>query len=267
MTAAAARLPLHRRDAPRGWRSIELLSDVHLCEQTPRTFDAWRRQLLDSDADAILMLGDLFEVWVGDDARDGGFERRCVEVMHAASERRVLGFMPGNRDFLVGNAMLTACGAEALADATVLGAFGRAVVLTHGDALCLDDIDYQRFRDQVRSAGWQEDFLARPLFERQRIARAMRDANPAPQAALSPVLWADVDPAAALQLLDAAGSDTLIHGHTHRPGATQLSATSARHVLSDWDFDRSDEPRGDVLRLTAQGLVRHDPLALGGRPR
>ncbi len=262
MTAPAA-LPLHRRQAPSHWRTIELLSDVHLCEQAPRTFEAWRTQLLSSDADAVLMLGDLFEVWVGDDARAGPFEQRCIDVMREASAQRTLAFMQGNRDFLLGEAMRAASGLEGLPDATVLSAFDRRVVLTHGDALCLEDTDYQRFRATVRSTAWQTDFLSRPLPERQRLARAMRDASTAHQAKHPPALWADVDTAAALHLLDAAGSDTLVHGHTHRPGMTPLSATAVRLVLSDWDFD-GDAPRGDVLRLTPQGLERRPAIALAG---
>ena len=81
------------------------------------------------------------------------------------------------------------------------------------------------------------------------------------QAQRSEALWADVDAAAALQLLDAAGSDTLIHGHTHRPGRTMLSPTAVRHVLSDWDFEGT-EPRGNVIRLTAQGLQTAPSIAL-----
>ena len=98
------------------------------------------------------------------------------------------------------------------------------------------------------------------------IAREMRDASTAHQAQRPAALWADVDPAAALQLLDAAGCDTLVHGHTHRPGRVQLSATASRHVLSDWDFD-GDAPRGDVLRLSAQGLQAQPALALAATGR
>jgi UDP-2,3-diacylglucosamine hydrolase len=265
VTATAA-LALHPFQAPADWRTIEFLSDVHLQADAPRTFEAWRTQLLHSQADAILMLGDLFEVWVGDDARHGEFERRCADVMHQASKLRVLGFMPGNRDFLLGDEMRAAAGLTALADATVLHAFGRPVVLTHGDALCREDAEYQRFRASVRSTAWQSEFLARSLDDRRRIARAMRDASTAHQAQRSAALWADVDPAAALQLLDAAGSCTLVHGHTHRPGRVQLSATASRHVLSDWDFD-GGVPRGDVLRLSAQGLQAQPALALAATGR
>ena len=248
-----APLALHRFDAPAHWQVIECLSDVHLTVEAPRTFDAWRMQMLGGDADALFILGDLFEAWVGDDARDGEFERACVDVLREAGAQRTVAVMHGNRDFLIGEALLAHCGARALPDATVLHAFGYRTVLTHGDALCLEDTEYQRFRAMVRNPAWQTEFLKRPLPERQAMARAMRDASTAHQAELSPALWADVDPAAALLLLDAAGSDTLVHGHTHRPGRVVLSATAARHVLSDWDFD-GDAPRGSVLRLTSRGV-------------
>ena len=259
--SVTAVLPLHPLQAPARWRTVEILSDLHLQVEAPRTFEAWRRQLLESDADAILLLGDVFEVWVGDDARHDAFEAGCVDVMREASGRRTLGFMAGNRDFLLGESMCGDCGLLALPDATVLQAFGRRVVLTHGDALCLEDRAYQQFRAQVRSPEWQSAFLDKPLAERRRIARAMRDASTAHQAARPAALWADVDPAAALQLLDAAGSDVLIHGHTHRPGQVRLSPTAVRHVLSDWDFDRASA-RGGVLRLSAAGIEVRPALAM-----
>ena len=261
MPAATAPLALHRLDAPPHWQVIELLSDVHLQPETPRTFDAWRMQMLGGDADALFILGDLFEAWVGDDSRDDAFEHRCVEVLREAAAQRTVAFMHGNRDFMVGDVMLAHCGMRALPDATVLHAFGRRTVLTHGDALCLEDVEYQRFRAMTRNPQWQAAMMLRPLAERRELARSMRDASTAHGAQRSPALWADVDHAAALQLLDAAGSDTLIHGHTHRPGRVVLSATAARHVLSDWDFD-GETPRGNVLRLSAHGVHAAAPLAL-----
>jgi len=266
MAVAHAPLALHRFDAPPEWRTIELLSDVHLQPEAPRTFDAWRTQMLGSDADAILILGDLFEAWVGDDSRDDAFERRVGDVLREASARKALAFMPGNRDFMLGDTMLAHCGMRALPDATVLHAFGRLTVLSHGDALCLEDAEYQKFRAMVHSPAWRAAVMLLPLSERRERARSMRDASTAHQAQRSPALWADVDPAAALQLLDAAGSDTLIHGHTHRPGRVTLSPTALRHVLSDWDFDGS-APRGNVIRLTPQGLETIPAIALGAERR
>jgi len=252
MPAALAPLALHRLDAPAHWEVIECLSDVHLQAEAPRTFEAWRMQMLGGDADALFILGDLFEAWVGDDSRDGDFEHACAEVLREASALRTVAFMHGNRDFMVGDTMLAHCGMRSLPDATALHAFGRRTVLTHGDALCLEDTEYQQFRAMVRNPQWQAAALQRPLAERREIARSMRDASKT-HGELSPALWAEVDHAAALQLLDAAGSDTLVHGHTHRPGRVVLSATAVRHVLSDWDFD-GGTPRGNVLRLSAHGV-------------
>jgi len=235
------------------WRCIDLLSDVHLHADMPRTFAAWRQHLLSTPADAVLILGDLFEVWVGDDAASGAFAADCVAVLRAASQSRMLGFLPGNRDFLVGDALLAAASMQRLADPTVLQAYGKRWLLSHGDALCTADTAYQQFRQQVRSSAWQQAFLAQPLAERERQARAMRDASAAHQADLGPAHWSDVDDGAAAQWLEAAGCSTLIHGHTHRPDTHTLLGRFSRHVLGDWDFDHG-APRARALRLSAAGL-------------
>ena len=259
MHAPTQAFPLLQADP--AWRRIDLLSDVHLHADLPRTFAAWRDHLLGTPADAVLMLGDLFEVWVGDDARHGGFEGSCLAVLREASRRRWLGFLPGNRDFLVGDAMLADAGVQRLADPTVLQAFGARWLLTHGDALCLADTAYQRFRAQVRGAAWQAHFLAQPLDERQRQARAMRDASQQHQAAMPPEQWSDVDDTAAADWLAQADAPVMIHGHTHRPAAHALPGGRHRHVLGDWDFD-STPPRARALRLSADGLAVLD-LAAG----
>jgi UDP-2,3-diacylglucosamine hydrolase len=121
------------------WRRIDFISDLHLAEDMPRTFAAWERHLLDTPADAVYILGDLFEVWVGDDARHRAFGRRCIDVLSEAASHRTIGIMVGNRDFLLGGAMLRDCGALALPDPTLLVAWGQRILLTHGDALCLAD--------------------------------------------------------------------------------------------------------------------------------
>jgi UDP-2,3-diacylglucosamine hydrolase len=236
------------------WQAVDLLSDVHLHPSAPRTFDAWRSHLSQTTADAVLILGDLFEVWVGDDSRDSGIERECAEVLKLAAKHCVVGFMSGNRDFLVGTEMLAECGVYRLTDPTLLSAWGQRYLLTHGDALCLGDVDYQRFRAQVRSKAWQSDFLSRPLVERQQLARAMRDASAAHQAARpAEEAWADVDELAACDWLNAAKAETLIHGHTHRPGVVALPGGRKRLVLSDWDLD-GEPNRASVLRLSRPGF-------------
>src|SRR5574340_1315855 len=138
---AASRPPIATWAADPAWRAIDLLSDVHLCEGRPRTFAAWRERMLRTDADAVLILGDLFEAWVGDDARGSGFDAECAAVLHAAAARRRVAFMPGNRDFLVGDLLLDDTGVERLADPTLLLAWQQRVLLSHGDALCLADTD------------------------------------------------------------------------------------------------------------------------------
>jgi UDP-2,3-diacylglucosamine hydrolase len=260
-----SRLPalhnVYELQADAAWRSVEFISDLHLSAATPCTFEVWAAYLRASAADAIFILGDLFEVWIGDDARaPGSFAERAAAVLLDAAAQRPVSFMVGNRDFLVGAALLRHCGVAALADPTVLDAWGQRVLLTHGDALCLADEAYQRFRAEVRSDAWRREFLAKPLTERERLARAMRDASESAKRAKPVEDWADVHPAAAVSWMHAAGSRTMVHGHTHRPGSEVLAPGYTRHVLSDWDLDLPPH-RAQVLRLTRDGFTRIDLLA------
>jgi UDP-2,3-diacylglucosamine hydrolase len=242
-----------RLAAPAHWERIDLLSDLHLGPATPGTLARLGAYLAQTPADAVLLLGDIFEAWVGDDARHEPFEAAAVQLLHEASQRKALFFMPGNRDFLVGPELLAAAGMTALPDPTALEAFGQRWLLVHGDAQCLDDAAYQAFRRQVRSAQWQAQVLAQPLQARQALARQMREGSRAAQAAQ--LMATDLDAEACRALLREAGSKTLIHGHTHRPGEHDLGDGMRRVVLSDWDFDTAS-PRGDALRLSAAGLQR-----------
>lgn len=244
-------------DAPPHWRAVEFISDLHLSPATPRSTAAWRRYLHETDADAVLLLGDVFEVWIGDDAADApGFEAEAVATLADSAARRWTGFMAGNRDFLLGDALLARCGVHRLADPTRLAFGDHPFLLSHGDLLCLGDTAYQRFRTEVRGAAWQARFLAQPLAERWVHARAMRDASEELKRRASPADWADVDNDSAAQWLRAAACSTLIHGHTHRPGRVALGAGLQREVLSDWDFDSSGAERGQVLRLTRDGALQ-----------
>lgn len=255
LPAVPAQWPVWRADP--AWQAIDLLSDVHLHPAMPRTAAAWGVHLRDTPADAVLILGDLFEVWVGDDARHGGFDADCLAVLRETASRRPVAFLPGNRDFLVGPELLTDTGLQRLDDPTVLEAFGRRWLLSHGDALCTADTEYMRFRAEVRGAAWQARFLAQPLPVRQAQARAMRDASAQRQAGMAPEAWADVDADAAAAWLAAAGAPVLIHGHTHRPGRHALPGGGERHVLGDWDLDLAPR-RARILRLTAAGLQAID---------
>lgn len=249
-------------EAPREWRTIDFISDIHLAPSLPRTAAAWREHLLHTRADAVFMLGDLFEAWVGDDMRSRPFEAECAEVLAEAASRRSLAFMAGNRDFLVGARLLRETGVMGLADPTVLDAWGRRVLLTHGDALCLDDRDYLAFRATVRDEAWQREFLARPLDERLLIAADIRRRSEARQD--DAARYADVDTAAAVAWMHAVGTAELVHGHTHRPGSETLAPGYRRHVLTDWDLDDPRAPRAEVLRLTRDGFQRVPPATAAG---
>jgi UDP-2,3-diacylglucosamine hydrolase len=242
------------------WHAIDFLSDLHLGQATPRTFEALATHLRCTEADAVFILGDLFEVWVGDDARHAGFEADCAAMLAEASSHRFIAFMAGNRDFLVGNDLLKQCGVIHLDDPTVLVAFGQRLLLSHGDALCLGDVPYQQFRAEVRTAEWQQRFLALPLEQRWRIASEIRAGSRQRKAQQAPDEWFDVDADEARRWLQAAGAHQLVHGHTHLPATHALGAGLARHVLSDWDFDHPGAPsRADVLRWRHEGLQRIAP--------
>jgi len=257
-------------NAPTGWRVLDFISDLHLRAEDGLTFETWKRYLAETPADALFILGDLFEVWVGDDAADGpGFEHDCARILSVAGQRVAIHFMPGNRDFLLGERFLRASGMTGLGDPTVLVFGGQRWLLSHGDALCLDDVPYQQFRRMVRDPAWQRDVLARSLDDRRALARHIREQGTR-SADDDPRDYADVDPEAARRWLRAARAVTLIHGHTHRPGQHELERVSSmahhdaedpaglrRIVLSDWDAGASP-PRAQVLRLSGAGLQRVD---------
>ena len=251
--------------APAAWGTVDFISDLHLTADEPATFTAWQHYLESTPADAVFILGDLFEVWVGDDVVSASastalsFEDCCMQVLARVGGRLALYFMHGNRDFLVGQRLMDLCHATLLQDPTVLHFANQRFLLSHGDALCLADTEYLQFRQQVRSTAWQAPFLAKPLAERQSIARALRAQSEARKQ--SGQTYADVDTSAAKLWLTAAGANTLIHGHTHQPREHALGDKQHRVVLSDWDA-AATPPRAEVLRLTQTGLQRL-PLAVG----
>lgn len=247
----------HALDAAPHWQVLDVISDLHLQAGEMATVEAWRHYLCNTPANALFILGDLFEVWVGDDVahvppgQTPGFEAQCQQLLAAASQRLAVFFMHGNRDFLLGAPFASACGMRLLDDPTVLVFDDQRWLLSHGDALCLGDTDYQQFRAQVRTPTWRANFLTKPLAERQAIARQLRAQSESHQR--SGAMYADVDTAAALQWLVAAQASTLIHGHTHRPADHLLNpgaiSPKRRLVLSDWDAS-AVPPRLEVLRLS-----------------
>ncbi len=247
---------------PDGWQAIDFISDLHLCDALPRTFEAWASYMRSTAADAVVILGDLFEFWPGSDAVQMDFEARCIQVIRAAAQRRHVALMVGNRDFLLTTEFLRGIGVHPLTDPTVLRACRQpAVLLSHGDALCLDDVAYQQFRAWTRNPATQADFLARPLAERVKLGAGIRHASEADRRQAPPAGgWADLDRAAAVTCLRTAGVTRLLHGHTHRPGPSQLAPGFEREVLSDWNLDDAP-PRAEVLRLGHDGISRLSPEA------
>ncbi len=244
--------------APAAWRVVDFISDLHLQADQPLTVQRWADYLARTRADAVFILGDLFEAWIGDDvlaasagaASPGGFEADCAEILRQAASRCAVYFMHGNRDFLVGEALARHCTLTLLHDPTTLVYGGQRWLLSHGDELCLDDRDYLQFRAQVRQPAWQQAFLQRPMAERRAIARGLRQESQARKD--GGASYADVDADAARAWLQAAGATALIHGHTHQPADHLLGPGLRRHVLSDWE-PQADPARAEVLRLRLAG--------------
>jgi UDP-2,3-diacylglucosamine hydrolase len=254
--------------APAHWRRVDFISDIHLQEGASENMRAWEAYLASSPADAIFILGDLFEVWVGDDVLDPSgladpsaagsgspsFEGRCAQALRACSRRASLYFMRGNRDFLVGEAFAQICGLKLIQDPSVLAFGEKRYLLSHGDALCLADVQYQQFRQIVRGAGWQTEFLSAPLAVRQAQARGIRQASQSRKQDLqaSGQAWIDIDSSMAVQWMDTLKCQHFIHGHTHEGRDHDVhcaSGTGLRHVLPDWHLEEAP-PRGYVLRLS-----------------
>jgi UDP-2,3-diacylglucosamine hydrolase len=234
-----------------------VISDLHLAPERPRTLARFLR-FLREDAAAhpeLVILGDLFEFWIGDDA--GAAAAPVLDALAQATRagRRLL-LMHGNRDLLLGAAFARACGGTLLADPIVVTIAGSPTLLAHGDAWCTRDAPYQQFRAMVRAPAFQQDFLARPVPERIAVARAARQQSETEKAVKAMDIM-DVTPAAVEAALAQAGVARVIHGHTHRPGvhAHEWDGRRAeRWVLPDWDFDGA-APRGGFIDFA------------GGQPR
>lgn len=219
--------------------SALFIADLHLSDHCPENTRAFLDLLagLAREVDALYILGDLFEYWAGDDDRDTPLNREIGEALATlAAQGTRIGFIAGNRDFLVGEVFARDAGLNILADPTVLDLDGRRVLVTHGDNLCTDDHTYQAFRHQVRAPQWQRAFLARPLEERKLMIEGLRrHSETAKQEKALDIM--DVNSAAVDALLRAHDYPTLIHGHTHRP-AHHIHHVDGlaceRWVLSDW---------------------------------
>lgn len=225
-------------------RHTLFISDLHLCPSRPAVSAAFFRFLREvaPAADALYILGDLFEYWIGDDDLDCGVNADVVSALRTLSDDGTpIFFMHGNRDFLIGDAFARSAGLTLLRDPTQIELHGRHVLLMHGDTLCTDDADYQQFRRLVRDPVWQSEFLARPLEQRRREVEDMRRRSEASKRE-KPMAIMDVSAEAVAETLRVfAYPPLLIHGHTHRPARHVLNLEGhacVRRVLADWHEGR-----------------------------
>ena len=229
------------------------ISDLHLCESRPAIIAAFTDFLAHTaiHADALYILGDLFEYWTGDDAITHGIHATTINALNQLATQGVsLYVMHGNRDFMLGDGFAQATNATLLADPTLISLYERNVLLSHGDILCTDDVDYQQFRTEVRSEKWKRKFLNQPLSSRIAYVESVRQKSEQEKSLKSMAIM-DVNSAAVEQLLATYDYPTLIHGHTHRPMQHLHQVdnhTCQRWVLGDW-YDQ-----GSYLKVDKQGF-------------
>lgn len=228
------------------------ISDLHLCGTRPAItglfLDFLRRRARTTQA--LYILGDLFEYWIGDEAVKQEEFRPIVRGLRELTAGGTPVFvMHGNRDFLMAHDFERATGARLLQDPTRLDLHGAPTLLMHGDSLCTDDTEYMTFRAQVRNPAWQKEFLGKPVAEREQIVRDFREISKNSTASKKPGIM-DVNQKAVESVMREHGVQRLIHGHTHRPKEhvfTLDGRPARRMVLGDW------YEQGSVLRVDAQG--------------
>ena len=225
------------------------ISDLHLSASRPHILRLFLDFLLGParQAEALYILGDLFEYWAGDDDLADPFNQGIAKALAAcAAAGTRVSFMRGNRDFLVGKQFAAACGLQLLEDPVQVELADGGAVLSHGDALCTDDKAYQAFRATVRSADWRAAFLARPLEERKREIEAMRARSEAEKRVKSAAIM-DVSEAAVAEFFRRRDCPRMIHGHTHRPAHHEHTVDGRRcerWVLADW-YDKGSYLHSD----------------------
>ncbi|WP_243049448.1 UDP-2,3-diacylglucosamine diphosphatase [Dyella sp. RRB7] len=237
------------------------IADLHLDDSRPqitRLFEDFLASDEARSADAVYILGDLVEAWIGDDD-DAELPARIARATHALRDRGVpVYFMVGNRDFLLGEDFARRAGFTLLDDGTVHDLYGRPTLLMHGDVLCTDDIAYQTVRKQVRTPEWKAQILAMPLEARRAFAAKARQDSKAHTGSTMETIM-DVNAEAVADSMRKAGVTRLIHGHTHRPATHRFELDgqpAERIVLGDW------YEHGSVLRVAPEGTELRG-LALG----
>jgi len=239
---------------PADARPVYFISDIHLSEAIPKTVAVFEYfiERIANDAQAVYILGDLFEYWMGDDMLVTPFAKKISAQLRTLAARGIaLYIMPGNRDFLLGPHFAQAAGAKLLNDPLMIDAFSLQIVLAHGDAQCTADRFYQGYRRIARYPAVQRFFLSWPLRWRLALATRIRTRSEARKRPRERVLG-DVTEAAVSQLFAQSGATMMIHGHTHRPAQHQHGAAT-RWVLPDWNYDYGPS-RGGYLKLDQNGI-------------
>ncbi len=219
--------------------TILFISDIHLGSEHPEIserFTSFLATISPDEVTALYILGDLFEAWIGDDGAQPEHVAAIAALRALTAKGLPVSVMHGNRDFLLGAQFAAETGCQLLADPVVIDLGGRPTLLSHGDLLCTDDVDYQSFRQMVRAPQWQQQFLAATVEQRLAIARQYRGESQSRGKQKSMAIM-DVNQTAVEQMMREHGVDRLIHGHTHRPAVHefQLDGQAAeRIVLGDW---------------------------------
>ena len=225
---------------------IHFISDLHLAFDTPKITQRFLRFLEKCTGQKLYIFGDFFEIWAGDDCLEdpkNSFVQEILNALQNATKKGVQIFlMHGNRDFLIGARFAAEAKITLLPDPFVLQLNNAKLLLSHGDALCTEDVAYQAFRAQTRDKNWQAAFLQKPFAERESIAKALRaQSEAAKKAGQKSEYSQDVSDEAVLDLLAKNPSiHALIHGHTHKPNNHQHLINGQiipRLVLSDWSDD------------------------------
>lgn len=230
------------------------ISDLHLSREHTRSAQLFALFLRDvaPQAEALYILGDLFEYWAGDDDVDEEFNASiCAALFNLSLRGTPIFIMHGNRDFLMEVKLAATCNALLLTDPTLLNLYGTYTLLTHGDALCTDDASYQQFRTLVRSTEWRTQFLAQPLTQRKAQIEKLRVQSEQSKRIKTMDIM-DVNIEAVATLLREHGYPRLIHGHTHRPAKHLHDVdghTCERWVLGDWDSGTARFLRCDAQEM------------------
>ncbi|EGT0638958.1 MULTISPECIES: UDP-2,3-diacylglucosamine diphosphatase [Citrobacter] len=224
------------------------IADLHLCTEEPAITAGFLRFLAGDarQADALYILGDLFEAWIGDDDPNPLHHQIAAAIKSLVDSGVPCFFIHGNRDFLLGKRFARESGMTLLPEEKMLDLYGRKVLIMHGDTLCTDDAGYQAFRAKVHQSWLQKLFLALPLFIRQRIAAKMRANSKAANSSKSLEIM-DVNQQAVIAELENHQVQWLIHGHTHRPAVHELTANGQpafRVVLGAWHSE------GSMIKVT-----------------